>query len=151
MIARYGTAAAAVVFCFAAVAQSDKPTPRIPADTPNAACVERLEMPTYPLLARQARLAGTLSVTVTLGPGATVENITTKADLNNNTAQGVFFTPLKNTILKGRFREDCAGKQVTLIFEFRISGDPSDRQQQEAAFGFPNRFWITARPIHYQP
>jgi hypothetical protein len=43
------------------------------------------------------------------------------------------------------------GQNGVDIFDFRITGDPSDGQQQEAAFGFPNRFWITARPIHYQP
>jgi hypothetical protein len=146
-------AALAVVFCLAGVAQQNEnsPTQRLAPDTFNATCVERLEIPAYPLLARQARLAGTLSVTVTLGSGARIENIAAKADLNNNGAQGVLLIPVQNAIRTAHFREDCAGKQVILVFDFRITGDPSDRQQQEVAFGFPNRFRITTRPIHFQP
>src|SRR5262249_37933893 len=109
--------------------------------TDNAACVERLELPKYPLLARQARLVETLSVTIMLDGSAAVEKITAKADLNNNGAQGVLFIPVQNAILhKAHFRQDCAGKEVILVFDFRITGDPSDAEQQEAAFGFPNPF-----------
>jgi hypothetical protein len=60
--------------------------------------------------------------------------------------------PVQSVILnKARFRAGCAGKQITLIFDFSITGDPSDRQQQEVAFGFPNRFYISARPFQPQP
>ena len=131
-----------MTFCLRVVAQrNDNWAASALADTSNAACVERLELPTYPLLARQARLAGTLSVTVRLDHNAVVDNVTAKADLNNNGAQGALFVPVKNAIFhKAQFRQDCADKEVILVFDFRITGDPSDAQQQEAAFGFPNRF-----------
>ena len=152
MFSRCAMVVFTMIFCLAVVAQPrDKATSGL-TDTPNAACVERLELPSYPLLARQARLAGTLSVTIALDHSAAVDKITAKANLNNNGAQGVLFVPVQNAILhKAHFRQNCAGKEVVLVFDFRITGDPSDAQQQEAAFGFPNRFWITARPIHYQP
>ena len=131
--------------------RSSEPTPGQANDNPNAACVEMLQLPTYPLLARQAGLAGTLSVTVNIGPDGKVERLSARSKLNNDRAQSVLLMPVEKAIRGSQFGRDCTGKQVILFFEFRINGDPSDRQQQEIAFGFPNRFWITTRPLRFQP
>ena len=115
-------------------------------DNTNMACVEHLQIPTYPPLARQARLAGTLVVTVELSADATVRNVTAESKLNNNGARIVLERPTEIYLRKSQFSKECAGKTVVLLFEFQINGDPNDRQQQEVAFGYPNRFFITARP-----
>jgi hypothetical protein len=120
-------------------------------DNPNAACVEMLQLPAYPLLARQAGLAGTLTVTVNTGPDGKVQQLSARPNLNNDRAQSVLLIPVQKAIRSSQFRPDCTGKQVILVFEFRINGDPDDHQQQEMAFGFPNRFRITTRPLRFQP
>ena len=40
----------------------------------NIACVERLEIPTYPILATQARITGVMTTTVLLGADAAPRN-----------------------------------------------------------------------------
>jgi hypothetical protein len=59
--------------------------------------------------------------------------------------------PVEKTIRSSVFKRDCAGKQLTIEYEFSIDGDPSDRDQQDVASGFPNRIWISTRPPHFQP
>ena len=113
----------------------------------NSYCLENVRFPSYPPLARQARLQGTLVVTVSLGRDATVETVSAEAHLNNDRAKSVLLTPIEIVLKKSsQFRRDCGGKQVVLVYEFRLTGDPYDGQQQEIAFGYPNRFWITSRP-----
>jgi hypothetical protein len=75
-----------------------------------------------------------------------VEKISAQSHLNNDRAQAFLLTPIEISLRKSQFRGDCAGKRLVLEFEFRLDGDPYDRQTQEIAFGYPNRFWITARP-----
>ena len=43
----------------------------------NIACVERLSIPAYPIVARQGRIEGTVAASVLLSPHASVEKITT--------------------------------------------------------------------------
>lgn len=117
-----------------------------PQDATNILCVEKIQIPTYPPLARQARVAGTLSVKVKLGQNGIVSEVSAQSRLNNDRAQAILLTPIEKALRQAQFRTDCAGKVVILEFDFHIDGDPYDHQTQEVAFGYPNRFWITARP-----
>jgi hypothetical protein len=109
-------------------------------------CVQKIQIPSYPALARQARVAGKLSVNVKLGENGIVSEVSAQSHLNNDKAQAILLMPIETALRQAQFRSDCAGKVVILEFDFGLNGDPSDRQTQEAAFGYPNHFWITARP-----
>jgi hypothetical protein len=149
MIARCGMTLFGMILLAPAYAQQGLlavPTPAPAQDTSNTGCIEKLQIPAYPLLARQARLTGTLSVTVDLGTNGNIEKVSARSQLNNDRAQSVLLMPIESVLRKSRFRRECAGKQITLVFEFGLYGDPYDDQQQEVAFGSPNRFFITARP-----
>ncbi len=142
MNATLGTVVLGLVWLFPVSAQQFGPTQ----DPTNAICAERIEIPSFPMLARQARLSGTLSVKVKLGPNGAVAEVSAESQLNNDRAQPVLLTPIERALRKSRFRPNCAGKVVILEFTFGIDGDPYDGQTQEIAFGYPNRFWITTRP-----
>jgi hypothetical protein len=140
----WGTVVCGIVLCIPSQAQ--QPASTAPSDETNSTCAQRIQIPSYPPLARQARLAGTLSVTVKLGNNASVDEVSAQSHLNNDRAQAVLLIPIENALRKSQFRRDCAGKIVTLEYDFRLTGDPSDRQMQEVEFGYPNHFWITTRP-----
>jgi hypothetical protein len=145
MIATWGTVVLGFLWLFPASAQQSGST--VSAQDPtNAMCAEKIQIPSFPSLARQARLSGTLSVNVKLGPSGTVDEISAQSHLNNDRAQAVLLIPIEKALRNSQFRRDCAGKLVILEFDFRIDGDPYDSQTQEVAFGYPNRFWITTRP-----
>jgi len=112
----------------------------------NSQCIASFPIPGYPGLARRARLVGTLTVVVSLDQDGKIRRIAAQAHLNNDRAQSALLTPIENAIRKSDFLPSCGGKDVTLTFEFRINGDPYDRQQEEVTFGYPSHFTISARP-----
>lgn len=108
----------------------------------NMQCVERLEMPVYPPLAKQARIAGTVTAVVAISSGGAAKTM----------ARGdALLTPaVEGAIRASMFRKACAGKSVTLVFHF-VVGDILDKLPQRIAFGYPNQFWITVPGTLAQP
>jgi hypothetical protein len=106
-----------------------------------------MKLAAHPLLARQARLARTVTVLVDIDADGKVDRVFARSHLNH----GVMLVLIEKTIRSSAFKTGCARKQVTIEYEFFIGGDPSDLDQQEVAFGFPNRIWISTRPPHFQP
>jgi hypothetical protein len=104
----------------------------------NMACVERLPMPVYPALARQARIEGTVTATVLLSARASVEKITTDFLSKTPKITGDLIQSVEDSIRQAAFRAWCGDKTIVLIFDFKIAGQES--------FGFPNKFWIVAEP-----
>jgi len=111
-------------------------------------CVERLEIPTYPPLAKQARIAGFLT-TLLLGPEASVGTIT--LDWSSQSKQENIFLPVVEKSLRAStFSKSCAGKKVTLVFNFVMTENPR-AQVTTSFFGYPNQFWIAAPLALVQP
>jgi hypothetical protein len=111
---------------------------------PGTSCIERLRIPVYPQIAKAARLQGTVTATVLLSPMASVRAIE-KAFSPDSQGMGNLFThDIDKALMETVYRSDCGGKRVTLIFDFRIVGEPNDSPVEFAYFGYPNKFWITA-------
>ncbi len=102
-------------------------------------------MPEYSGIARQARIEGTLSANIKLGPAAEVKEVAAP-EVSARPQLKLLLPSVEYALRKSQFRRDCAGKELVLVFEFRITGDPYDGVQKEFAFGYPNRFAITSRP-----
>jgi hypothetical protein len=112
----------------------------------NMSCVERLQVPVYPPLARAARIRGSVEASVLIS-----------ADVSIQTTSGAHIlspSAVEKAIRASTFRKTCNGKSVTLIFNF-VLGEELDRDRlpQRVSFGYPNRFWISAPPqvIETQP
>jgi hypothetical protein len=130
-------------------AQTDhQPQPQ--ADT-SMKCVEKLDLPTYPVLARSARIEGSITALVALSPQGTVQSIKSQAVSTLDRAKRLLVEPVEQAIRGTVFRSDCHEKTVTLVFYFRITGRPSNNPKQSTSFGFPNRFWIITEPATVQP
>jgi hypothetical protein len=114
----------------------------------NIACVERLELPAYPALAKQARITGVSTIVVLLGVNALVQKISSTW---TGTKNGGVFVPDVERSVRTSFAKTCAGKAVTLIFHFELGEHLMENQQPTVSFGYPNHFWITAPPMHWQP
>jgi len=106
----------------------------------NIACVERLPMPAYSAQARQARIEGTVTATVLLSPRALIEKITTDFASKTPKITGSLIQSVEDAIREAAFHTYCGDKTITLIFDFKIAGQP-------AAYGYPNKFWIVAEPV----
>jgi len=105
-------------------------------------CVERLEIPTYPALAKQARVAGVLTASVRLGADGSIANISSQV-VPESTKSVMFVSAAEESLRASVFAKSCAGKQVRLVFNFVLS-EPGASTQPTFSFGYPNQFWIVA-------
>jgi len=112
----------------------------------NIGCVERLELPQYPPLGKQARIWGTVATTVQLGADGSIEKIAFEP---TGTKNHVLQAGVEESLRKASLAKNCAGKQITFVFNFelRAEGYP----QTTFSFGFPNQFWIIAPETKFQP
>ena len=101
---------------------------------PNMACVERLAIPKYPALAAQARISGNVAATITIDSDGSTHT--------NTTGHSLLAPYTKDAIHRSRFRSDCGGKTLKLIFHFDFDADPL----KAVSFSYPNQFWITVPP-----
>ena len=126
---------AMVAFCLPAFGQSGT------AAETNMQCVERLEMPTYPWFARVMFIQGNVASTVTIGANGSVQ------DLKSPGAHPILTPAVEKALRASKFRINCAGKAVTLVYSFVIDKTlKSDRAGQSVSFAFPNEFSITVAP-----
>jgi len=117
----------------------------------NMSCVERLEIPGYPALAAQARIQGTITVSVALASDGRVGKVETEAASKYSQARSLFGTPVWKAIREAKFRADCGGKTVRLIFHFDLEGIAGLQTRASVLFGYPNTFWIIAAAQLVQP
>jgi hypothetical protein len=115
----------------------------------NIQCVERLEIPEYPALPRQARIQGTQTVVVLLADGASIATVESKFRSISGRTNTYFTATAESAIRHSRFAQACAGKTVKVIFHYEFrEGDAADSM---FAFGSPNHFWIRAGPVLVMP
>jgi hypothetical protein len=112
----------------------------------NIACAERLEIPDYPPLAKAARIAGGITASLTVGPDGSAQTITLTTD-SGTRPHPILRPSVEKSLGASKFAKVCAGKQVTLVFNFILGDAPAPI----VLFGYPNRFWITAPPMLVQP
>jgi outer membrane biosynthesis protein TonB len=76
----------------------------------NMSCVERLQMPVYPLLADQARLSGIVTATVLVASDGSIQ---TKV-----VGHSILGPAVEKAIRASAFRKTCDRKSVRLVFNF---------------------------------
>ena len=109
----------------------------------NVACIERLQMPAYSALSGSE---GTVTASVVLSARGSVEEVRTQLASKTEKVVGVLIHSVEQAVREGTFRSYCGGKTITLVFDFKIAGQPSGNPKQSVAFGYPNRFSIVTEP-----
>jgi hypothetical protein len=127
---------------------ADAQTANPPGADSNLACVERLNMPRYPRLAAQARVEASIMASVLVGSDGLAKKIDTSKDAKFS---NLFAAPVSAVIQAAKFRTECAGKTVQLIFNFNLIGVSQGTQKETFSFGYPNVFWIVSEAPHLQP
>jgi TonB family protein len=113
-------------------------------------CVERIQIPRYPPLAKQARIEGSITASVVLLSDGTVHDIETTVESRYGHAKDLFGSPVEKVIKAAKFRSGCSEKIVELVFHFDLSG-ASQNPGESFSFGYPNAFWIVAEAQTVQP
>jgi hypothetical protein len=118
-----------------------------PVESPsNIECLERLEIPDYPPLARTARLQATQTVKVLLSNQATLQSIELSLREKAVNLEKFFKEGAEKALKNSRFSKTCGGKTITLVFHYELShGDTS------LAFEPPNHFLIRSGDVYVNP
>jgi len=128
-------------------AEQRTPAPQAEAPPPvesNISCIERMDLPAYAPVARLARIEGVLTASVTLSPGASVQDV--KSDVRTRDSRILLWSLVEEVLRKARYRADCGSRTVTLVFRFQIAGKSAADGAPKYAFGGPNQFWVIANP-----
>jgi outer membrane biosynthesis protein TonB len=125
-----------IVAAFPAFAQTDT----------NIACIERLDIPAYPPLAKQARISGAVTADVIVAPDGSAQSITSTTE-SETRPHPILLSSVERSLRTSTFAKTCAGNHVKLVFNFVLS----EGMAPIVSFGYPNRFWITAPPMMVQP
>ena len=91
--------------------------------SPNIECLEHLEVPVYPPLARAGRFPGTMLVKVLLSDHATLQSIEINLQEKVAGRDKFFKDSVERAIANSRFSKACGGKIITLVFQLRASND----------------------------
>ena len=103
----------------------------------NFSCIEQIQIPRYPRLALFARVTGDVETRIRLSPQAAIEKIA-------SSGHPLLVSGVETTMRAAKFRAECAGKTITLIFEFKFSGIESFEPRETVFLNYPNRFVIVS-------
>jgi hypothetical protein len=119
----------------------------------NLACIEKLQIPDYPTMPRQARISGVVIATIKLTPDGRIRSLSTRFDAGSNLKAGPLFLPTVETALRSSvYAKACEDKPITLVFNFVIGENfLPDNVRERVSFGYPNRFWILVPPEVVNP
>jgi hypothetical protein len=117
-----------------------------PVESPsNIECLEHLEIPDYPPLARTGRLQATQTVKVLLSDQATVQNIELSLQEKSVNLGTLFKEGAEKALKNSRFSKTCGGKTITLVFRYEVTFEKS------FAFEPPNHFLIRSGAVYVNP
>jgi hypothetical protein len=112
---------AGLLFVIAPYRASGQPGP---VESPsNIECLEHLEIPDYPPLARMAQIQVTQTVKVLLSNQATIQNVEHSLQGKVVKLDARFKEGVEKALESSRFSKTCAGKTITLVFHYELRED----------------------------
>jgi hypothetical protein len=115
-------------------------------------CIERLIVPNYPALAKQASLAADVTVSVVMGHDSATHRITTQVEETHGNIKQLFSERVEKAVRSSTFNYQCVGRTIELVFSFEPGLDmPVDGSKQTVSFSYPSRFTITGTATIMQP
>jgi hypothetical protein len=116
-------------------------------------CIQRLIVPNYPALARSARVAADVTVSVVIGHDSASHQITTQSvEKPRGALRQLFSERVEKAVRSSTFSHQCVGRTIELVFSFELGMDmPVEGSKQTISFSYPNRFTITSTATIMQP
>ncbi|HTR38646.1 MAG TPA: hypothetical protein VMH80_22225 [Bryobacteraceae bacterium] len=125
-------------------AQPPAPTP--PLALPGLECYEHLTMPEYPISALQSRVDGSVWTRVEVNPQGMAGKINTQVVSAWSNGASLLTPPVEAAIHASKFKADCAGKTVAVVFRYELHGDATMHPKVTTREEPPNLVWIESAP-----
>jgi hypothetical protein len=99
------------------------PEPPPPAD-PGFECFERVETPEFPQSALRARIDATVWLRLQVTPQGTADKIDAKVTSAWENGPKLFAPAVEKVVGASKFKPECAGKTVAVVYRYELHGDP---------------------------
>ena len=128
----------------ARAAQSDDSRP--------ASCFVKMQLPSYPLLARQARIAGTFQTSVELDDEGHVLRVASRSNASYSQVKTILYPAVEASIRASIFSRSCANQTLTMVYHFVLGEGAASKSPRDTLwFSYPNEFFVSTSPEFYQP
>ena len=107
----------------------------------NIECIRDMGVPTFTSVARRAHEGGVVTVIVTPDSAGKAARVAVSGPQKDLGEEVQMFLEDDTTYQPG-----CAGKPISLVFEFRVEGQPEQCPLAKVRFKPPNQFVITSAP-----
>jgi hypothetical protein len=120
---------------------------QISKDDRELACVQQLELPSFPAIADSARVEAGVSAAVRLANDGSVENVSMQTTSGMDYAGKLFFPSVEKAMKASKFMASCAGSTVHIAFDFPFpTRSETGETVQTVRFMHPNRFEVALTP-----
>jgi len=124
------------------------------ADLTGMSCIQRLDIPRYPGVARRARVQGVVEVTTGLKADGSIESIRfAPARDRSESILAAFHPEIEKAIRASKFSANCTAKAVKVNFRFRLfpQANALEDDERRVWFEYPNVFEIAMPGPTAQP
>jgi len=117
-----------------------------PSQPDGLACFENLAAPEFPISALRAHVDGSVWTYVHVSPQSVPEQIETQVVSAWGKAPQLLTPPVEKALRAAKAKPECAGKTVTVVFRYQLSGEPTQNPKVTSRTEIPNLLWIESQP-----
>ena len=122
------------------------PAPPPAPPNPGLECVDQLQIPEYPKAALLAHVDGSVWTNTQVTAQATAGKIDNQVVSAYGNGPALLVPPVEKALQATKFKSDCAGKTVSVVFRYQLHGEPVANPQVTSRKEAPTIVWIESQP-----
>ena len=109
-------------------------------------CVEHLVTPDYPMPALQQHVDGSVWFQAHLTPQASIDKLDHEVVSAWGAGPNLLMPPAEQAIRATKFKSDCGGKTVEVVYRFELHGQPTPNPKVTSRTEAPDVMYIESEP-----
>jgi hypothetical protein len=110
------------------------------------ACFENPPTPEYPRSALQTHVDGSVWTWTQVNSQGVPDKVETEVVSAWSDAPKLLTPAVENAIHAAKFKSDCAGKRVWVVFRYQLQGEATAKPKVTSRTDGPNVMWIESQP-----
>lgn len=109
-------------------------------------CVEHLATPDFPKAALEAHVDGSVWTWTLVTPQGAADKVRTQVVSAWSHGPQLLTPPVEKALKETKFKPDCAGKTVAVVFRYELHGEPTANPKVTSRTEPPNLVYIESQP-----
>lgn len=123
-----------------------QPPPPPPPQLPGFECFDNPVVPEFPQAALRGKVDGTVWIHVQITSQDTAGKITNEVSSAWSDASKLLVPPVEKAVQASKFKADCAGKEVAVVYRYELHGEPVASPKVTNRMEKPNIMFIESQP-----